>query len=196
MGSIPWCGDENLGKSLGNSHNLWKLWRKSPLTSSYFIFSICHILLYYPFMGILIRSVVMVTLGHGYQMHWSRNSSHWIHLCCSGEMPTFVSASWWKQKVPEIRWYRKWQRVQEYSVLGKMHAHFLKNLINKHYVAYYNDLNAISDRLLYLPITTWKKIYQKKWVEQWKITPTNSGSYLLNLVNRPFSSGRNAIEIH
>lgn len=184
VGSRLW-GWKPWEKSGKHCHNLWKLWRKVLL----------HIVII-PLMSFDQKCLVMVTLWHGYWTHWSRNSSHWIHWCCTGEMPTLVSASWWKQKDPEVKWHRKWQRLWEHSVLGKMHTHFLKNLINKRYAAYYNDSNAISDRLLHLPITAWKKIYQKKWVGQWKITPTNSGFYLLNLVNRPFSRGRNAIEIH
>lgn len=168
--------------------NLWKLRRK------FFL----HLVIL-PFLDILIRSLwwrsPMDTGYHTIRCIDLIDGSHWVHICCTDELLALVSASWWKQKGPEVGWCRIWQRLQKYSVLGKLHGHFLKNFINKHYEAYYNDVNGVSDRLLYLPITAWKQILQKKWVGQWKITPTNRGSYLLSLVNRPFSRSRNAIEI-
>lgn len=140
------------GEKAGNHcPDVWKLRRKFFLQ-----------LVIIPFLGLLDQKcLVMVTLGHRVpdcQVYWSRNSSCGVHICCTEEMLILVSASWWKQKGSQVGRCRIWQRLQTYSVLGKMHSHFLKNFINKHYAMYYNDLNGISDRLLYLAITAWKQI--------------------------------------
>lgn len=142
-----WWERQPWEKAGNHCSNLWKLQRK--------FFSQLVII---PCLDFLIRSVWWWSpLDRGYQqMHWTAVAGF---ICVAGKKSSYLlGASWWKQKGSDVGRCRTGQRLQKYSVVGKMHSHFLKNFKNKHYMTYYNDLNSISDRLLYLPITAWEQI--------------------------------------